>query len=177
MEDQKEVASTSADLVDNPTTSLTSWFDYLSLEEFLGYGSFGFVFKATSGAQLLSAVKIIFLDTNGKTTEELDDERRRVSREYQLIQGKKHENLVKILKSTDTKFTIDDFEHVKNLSCLADNEQVLDFIEFQSTKAKRRPIASFCIQMELCGKTLRQWLNSQVVDNPELSQIRFEIIQ
>lgn len=151
----QEGASTSMEHPDNVVTTLSSWFDYLSFDEFLGARAYGCVFKATSGAQTLSAVKITFVDEiGGESDEEKDNERRRISREYYLMEEKEHENLVKILKSTNTKLTVEDFEQIKNLSCLKENESALDIIEFQSTRAKRRPIASFCIQMELCGKTL-----------------------
>lgn len=87
----QETASTSSSIADNSTTSFSSWFDYISLEKFLDFGPFGF--KAISGTETFSAVKIIFIDAIGRTSEKLNKERNCVFREYQLIQGKDHSNV------------------------------------------------------------------------------------
>ncbi|XP_035700528.1 interferon-induced, double-stranded RNA-activated protein kinase isoform X2 [Folsomia candida] len=161
------------------TTTFTSWFDHLSLEEFLGAGSYGHVFKAISGAESerLSAVKVIFIDTFGKLTEELEKEKERASREYNLMTGKKHENVLEILKSTYTNFTVSDLNIIKNLDCLKENKNAANMINFRIIEASENPIPTFCIQMELCGKNLRQWLNAQSINNPELDQIKKTIIR
>ncbi|OXA46326.1 uncharacterized protein LOC118437837 [Folsomia candida] len=150
------------------TTTFTSWFDHLSLEEFLGFGYYGHVFKAISGAKSkrLSAVKVIFIDTSGKLPEELEEEKQIVSREYNLMTGKKHENVLEILKSTYTHFTVSDLNIIKDLDCLKENENAADMIKFRTIQAEKKPISTFCIQMELCGKNLRQWLNAQSINNP-----------
>lgn len=38
-------------------------------------------------------------------------------------------------------------------------------------------MSTFCIQMELCGKNLRQWLNAQSIDNPQLKLVQHKIVQ
>ncbi|XP_035700830.1 uncharacterized protein LOC118433229 isoform X2 [Folsomia candida] len=134
---------------DISTESLTSWFDYLALESFLGSGSFGYVFKAVSGHVHLSAVKVIFIDALGNQS---DDEAEKLSREYKLMRGKKHDNLVEILKATDTPFTEEDVKVLRNIRCLQNNDDVLDQLYSLSSRAQRKKqIPTLCIQMELCG--------------------------
>ncbi|XP_021966505.1 sporulation protein kinase pit1 [Folsomia candida] len=162
---------------DSCVESLTSWFDYLSLESFLGYGSFGYVFQGVSGQVNLSAVKIIFTDALGNLVGDETD-KLRLSREYKLMRGKKHDNLVEILKATDTPFTEEDVNILRNIRCLQNNEDVLDQLYSLSRRAHRKTqIPTLCIQMELCGKTLRHWLTrNNEVDNPELHPIRKRIV-
>ncbi|XP_021963666.1 mitogen-activated protein kinase mpkC [Folsomia candida] len=163
---------------DVPAESISSWFDYLTLESFLGSGSFGYVFKAISGQVYLSAVKVIFIDV---VVDNPDDEaeKLRLSREYKLMRGKKHKNLVEILKSTDTPFTEEDVNVLLNLPCLQDNETALANLQKFTFLAKRRKkIETLCIQMELCGNTLRQWLHiNNEIDDPALHPVRNQIVK
>lgn len=168
-------ASTSSGYAANTAPLFAPW--NLSLQGFLGSGSFGYVFKAMNEVKSPSAVKVIFLDTVGKSALELDQERARVSREYHLIQGKNHRNVLQIINSTNSNFTVDDFEQIRNLSCLENKEEVEDFLDIQCTRAKRKSIPVFCIQMELCSKTLRQWLSVQSEKTPRWSKLRYQIIQ
>ncbi|OXA49802.1 serine/threonine-protein kinase atg1-like [Folsomia candida] len=162
---------------DSCVESLTSWFDYLSLESFLGCGSFGYVFKGISGQTNLSAVKVIFIDAIGNQLDYGEDNLR-LSREYKLMRGKKHDNLVEILKATDTPFTEEDVNVLRNIRCLQNNDDVLDQLHSLSFRAQRKKqIPTLCIQMELCGKTLRHWLTrNNEIDNPELHPIRKKIV-
>ncbi|XP_035700769.1 probable serine/threonine-protein kinase PknB [Folsomia candida] len=162
---------------DSCVESLTSWFDYLSLESFLGFGWFGYVFKGISGQANLSAVKVIFIDAIGNLLDDEDD-KVRLSREYKLMRGKKHDNLVEILKATDTPFTEEDVIVLRNIRCLQSNDDVLDQLHSLSLRAQRKKqIPTLCIQMELCGKTLRHWLTrNNEIDNPELHPARKRIV-
>ncbi|OXA46578.1 putative serine/threonine-protein kinase gdt4 [Folsomia candida] len=169
---------------DIPVESIASWFDYLTLETFLGSGSFGYVFKAVSGQVNLSAVKVIFMDVNNQmqeseTHQQDEADRRRLSREYRLMKGKKHENLVEILKSTDTPFTVEDVDVLQKIPCLQNNYDVLDDLHTYFRRAQRRTqIPTLCIQMELCGNTLRQWLNiHDESDDPKLHSVRNQIVK
>ncbi|OXA49655.1 cyclin-dependent kinase-like 1 [Folsomia candida] len=160
------------------TESLTSWFDYLALESFLGSGSFGYVFKAVSGQVNLSAVKVIFIDELRNQPDD-QDEKHRVSREYKLMRGKKHDNLVAILKATDTPFTKEDVKVLQNIQCLQNNDDVLEQLYALSFRAQKRTrIPTICLQMELCGNTLRAWLNrNNEMDNPDLHPVRRRIVK
>lgn len=88
------------------------------------------------------------MDAIGKSEEEFNKDRHRIFREYQLIRDKKHDNLVKVLNSTDTKFTIANLEHIKNLGCLNDNDEAIDLIETQCNRLKRGRAISMSEQRE-----------------------------
>ncbi|OXA49592.1 probable tyrosine-protein kinase DDB_G0283397 [Folsomia candida] len=150
-----------------------------TLESFLGCGSFGYVFQAVNERGKVSAVKIIFFETSGKTLEEQEAEKLRLSREYKLMAGKKHDNLVEILKSTHKPFTVEDIQALLDIPCIQDRDDVRATLRFRSFQAEeRKQIPTLCIQMELCGKTLRHWLNiNNEIDNPNLRSVRRNIVK
>ncbi|XP_021964328.2 uncharacterized protein LOC110859668 [Folsomia candida] len=158
--------------------SLASWFDVLKLESFLGSGSFGYVFKAVRGQANVTAVKVIFIEGLGDTPDD-ETEKYRLLREYKLMKGKKHDNLVQILKETHKAFTVEDINVLLKIPCLQNNYKILDQFQIFYLRAQRGThIPSLCIQMELCGKTLRQWLNiNNETDNPELHPVRNRIVK
>lgn len=92
------------------------------------------VFKA-SGQHAVSAVKVVFIDANISTPEELDAEKSRLSREYELMTGKKHENLVEILKSSDKPLITEDIEVLLNSPYPQGNYNVLEQLDlFKAAK-------------------------------------------
>lgn len=122
---------------------------------------------------------MIFIEPTGKTLEQLEAEKRRLSREYKLMTDKKHNNLVEILKSTDKSFTFKDVKALLNIPCLKGKDDVLAMLHFRSFQAQQKQqIPTISIQMELCGKTLRHWLNTNNdTDNPELWPVRRQIVK
>ncbi|XP_021943672.1 uncharacterized protein LOC110842269 isoform X1 [Folsomia candida] len=120
---------------DADNSSPTSWFDHLTLESLLGSGAYSCVFQAASGQHAVSAVKVVFIDANISTPEELDAEKSRLSREYELMTGKKHENLVEILKSSDKPLITEDIEVLLNSPYPQGNYNVLEQLDlFKAAK-------------------------------------------
>ncbi|OXA38648.1 Cyclin-dependent kinase 4 [Folsomia candida] len=149
------------------------------LESFLGFGSFGYVFQGVNERGKVSAVKIIFVETSGRTPEEQEAEKHRLSREYKLIAGKKHDNLVEILKSTHKPFTVEDIQALLDIPCIQDRDDIRATLRYRLFQAEeKKQIPTLSIQMELCGKTLRHWLNiNNEVDNPNLRSVRRNIVK
>ncbi|XP_021965749.2 serine/threonine-protein kinase ppk34 [Folsomia candida] len=162
-----------------PSESINSWLRTQTLKSFLGHGSFGYVFQAVDRLEKSTAIKIIFVDPTDKTSTELECEKLRLSREYKLISGKKHDNLIEILASTEKPFAVGDVQALLSLPCLQNNYTVLDKFQLFFLQAQRgTQIPTLCIQMEVCGMSLRQWLNrNNQADDPKLHPVRKQIVK
>lgn len=137
--------------------SQPSFLSTLNFQSCLGYGAFGIVLQAIhSPSKVVSAVKFVFL-TDTSTTKD----RAMIHRECTLATGFNHENVVKILKVEEKRFTALEIENIFT-TVSKNDKQLLSRMDSFIAEAKRySQIESTCLQMELCGETLRNWLNQK----------------
>ncbi|XP_035715596.1 serine/threonine-protein kinase PLK4 isoform X1 [Folsomia candida] len=88
------------------------------------------------------------------------------------MKGKKHDNIVEILKATHKPFTMVDIHVLLKIPCLQNNYKILDQFQLIYLRAQRgTKIPSLCIEMELCGRANNE------TDNPALHRIRNRIVK
>ncbi|XP_035709461.1 uncharacterized protein LOC118436153 [Folsomia candida] len=158
-----------------------SWFDSTILQTCLGFGSFGLVFKAVDDTstqtksdlqlQQCSAVKIIFLENNADDEEDddrdhdLDKEEVRISREYELLKGKTHPHIVSaqhlIQKCFSPGELVDIFSNVSSPTIEDERQYLMMRAYYLDRVHEFGQVRAFCLKMELCGETLRDWLKCQ----------------
>ncbi|OXA48916.1 Interferon-induced, double-stranded RNA-activated protein kinase [Folsomia candida] len=135
---------------------------------YLGHGSFGIVLKSINEDQFFSATKIIFPSPA----------KQQVFRETSLMKGKSHPNVVQIEEAQLQNFSLAELDNI--LKPVPENIQDLPFILTVVNKARKRNtfIATICVKMELCGQTLREWLNlhSSQELTPEMQNFQMKII-
>lgn len=149
---------------------MSCWFDSLHLENCLGLGSFGLVFKAVSKSNPSQtfAVKIIFLD------ESTEDETR-ILREYELLQGKTHPNIVSAVNLIQKDFGLIELNQLFGNQGQNDDKRARRMKSFYTNVYSQvfevGELRALCLKMELCGETLRQWVNHYSAQiEPELRE-------
>lgn len=129
--------------VDKPRPDFTD--EITSFASFLGYGSFGVVLKAKIFADFY-AVKLLL--PNQMLTES------QTRRELEIpLALKNHKNIVKIYKSVENKVL--STSQMKQILALSPPTVEARYKEKLLTGS---PIEWTCIQMELCGRSLKHWL-------------------
>ncbi|OXA45907.1 uncharacterized protein LOC118437851 [Folsomia candida] len=129
----------------------------------LGQGAFGIVLKSILSCEAESAVKFIFPNDN--------DERVKLLREYTVTKGlEKHANIVQIIDMEEERLYRQDIEEI--FHNLPKTEQIKTLKSTITKKTKGYSIQSIRIKMELCGQTLRKWLNESLNGNDLHIQIR-----
>ncbi|OXA60320.1 uncharacterized protein LOC110842790 [Folsomia candida] len=154
------------DPINTPSNTLTmapqdpDFMDETQFKNFLGSGSFGFVL----GTRDNKAIKFIFLSESDGP--ERNIERTQITREYKtMILAKDHPNIVQILKCAEKLFTSESLHEI--LKAVALPREVNDSVNLLAMRAQKQKIIvpCFCIQMAICGQSLREWL-SEMYDKP-----------
>lgn len=125
------------------------------------------LFIAVCPLQNTTAVKFIFPTETNATEQQIRRE---------LATNFNHENIVKNLKVVATHFDAKQIEAIfENIS--KDDERQQSYGAAIIAKAKRvGRIETICLQMELCGETLRQWLElDHDPDSKEVQSIQIKI--
>ncbi|OXA37065.1 extracellular signal-regulated kinase 7 [Folsomia candida] len=139
----------------------------------LGHGGFGIVLKSIDYYSTESAIKFLF-PTNADANEQ-----KQILRETTLTsQLAKHPCLVNTLQVQEQLFSFTDLEEIFSDSILKSDYE-LQFIDMYLMKARRSKegLPTICIQMELCGETLRSWLHEgKDIKNLEVQKIQKTII-
>lgn len=147
-------------------------------DSFLGQGAFGFVLKAVDIFSQTTAVKFLI----GLDQAEDEQEKNKILRECNFTQNlQKHSNIVQVINVEHKLFSEKDLKELL-LVLPSDVKSMSKKMLYLEIAKKFTTIEAICIQMELCGEDLRQWLtlNSTTVtqfDSPVLFLKRITIVK
>ncbi|OXA46576.1 serine/threonine-protein kinase D [Folsomia candida] len=141
----------------------------LSYESFLGYGSFGIILRALQPFGPPIAVKFIFPSGTRRSSPP------RVTG-YEVVLSLRHANLMQMYRIDRQNLTKKDLEKI--FSHFKESEDLLLLKDrVIGTAIRCEEVPTIQIQMELCGKTLRHWLDDDRKKDGQLSPIHFDIIR
>lgn len=151
-----------------PSTSQVSTFkaDAINWEDldvigFLGAGSFGFVFKIQKN-KIPTALKITVVAGESPNTN--PDEVAKANRELQVMKMlPKHENVVELLHSevlSPKGSLLKTYGDAVNLQEIDNHRHMANYLTALKLSILKH---SIIMELELCGETLRQWLNSDEI--------------
>jgi len=151
------------------------WFNSLKFNSLLGTGSFGFVFQAnktTSASRF--ALKICFLENLSNSPAEQEKERARMLREFHIMKALKHENLVNVSACYEKDFTPAEISSITTkMSSFGDDDGAEERLAVFLIQAKKlKQIATLCLEMELCGNTLRRWIADMSQHEKKTAQLQ-----
>lgn len=142
---------------DNQTARILSILKNPNGHEWFEHGAFGMVLSAyDKNLKIMTAVKLIV----SKKKNETDKERQK--REFQNLKDLRHNNLVHVLQLREKQL---DSEQIKELPEDYEDDFYSGLKLMLEENAKGFGIVDvICIEMELCGSTLRCWLDSRADD-------------
>lgn len=147
-----------------------SFLSSLQFRSCLGHGSLGIVLQAIHPpTQVPSAVKFIFLHNSSA------EDRRKVLRESTLTKDFRHENVVQILTMEEKQFIAREMEDIFKDVATADHQVATIMASYIFQTKRLGTMETICLQMELCGETLRSWLNLDHATNTAIEATQFDI--
>jgi serine/threonine protein kinase len=137
-----------------------------SFDSCLGYGAFGIVLKVTDNLQKETAIKLLF--PNDSPSEQ---DQKRILRET-LAEEYEHENVVQTINFESKILTYKELEKILQVLPQEMNKYKYQFLGQARINGE---IETICIQMELCGENLRNWLD-QDNDREDIKVQKMQII-
>ncbi|OXA39889.1 uncharacterized protein LOC118439420 [Folsomia candida] len=120
-----------------------------SYDSCLAHGRYGIVLKASDASRNKSAIKFLF-------PIEDDEQPRLLLQHGRAAELVKHENIVQTLNFGRKVYTRRKFKML--LQKIRDSSYI-SFERIEERLKTKKNVETFCIQMELCGENLSQWLN------------------
>ncbi|OXA45853.1 Mitogen-activated protein kinase 15 [Folsomia candida] len=128
--------------------------------EILGQGAFGIVLKSTDTFGNPVAVKYVFPDRHSPDADKLD-------REFTLMKDLEgHPNIVQIINLAERQYCADINGIFKKLPATEENSREKAKLEEKLDNFR----SSIRLVMELCGETLRTWLDNELADDRKVGE-------